>query len=234
MQFLRATFAAYDQPVPPGGSNPPNPYNPVNAIYAAARYLCDSGARDGRDLYAAIFAYNRVGWYVRKVLVRAHEYRAAQADQSQARPWVVPARGQCSSGFGPRDGEFHAGQDIAAPIGTPIVAASAGRMIASGPASGYGLWVRIEDAEGVVSTYGHNNQNLVAPGQRVQAGHPTPRSVAAVNQAGRICISRWRQAAVRLIRSASTASARPGRYVAESHPVRAEPPSLDGGVSGYV
>ena len=52
MQFLPATFAAYDEPIPPGGSNPPSPYNPANAIYAAAWYLCDSGARDGRDTYS--------------------------------------------------------------------------------------------------------------------------------------------------------------------------------------
>ncbi|GAA5119696.1 M23 family metallopeptidase [Haloechinothrix salitolerans] len=86
--------------------------------------------------------------------------------------WVAPTAGRCTSGFGPRGGEFHRGQDIAAPIGTPIVAASGGRVIASGPASGYGLWVRIEHAEGVITTYGHNNRNLVAVGQAVQTGQP--------------------------------------------------------------
>ncbi|MCG3755847.1 M23 family metallopeptidase [Amycolatopsis sp. Poz14] len=89
-----------------------------------------------------------------------------------AASWVVPAQGRCSSGFGPRGGEFHRGQDIAAPVGTPIVAASSGRVIASGPANGYGLWVRIEHAGGVITTYGHNNRNLVAVGQSVQAGQP--------------------------------------------------------------
>jgi soluble lytic murein transglycosylase-like protein len=46
MQFLPATFAGYDHPVPadpaptpPGAAHPPSPYNPVDAIYAAARYL---------------------------------------------------------------------------------------------------------------------------------------------------------------------------------------------------
>lgn len=86
--------------------------------------------------------------------------------------WVAPTAGRCTSGFGPRGGEFHRGQDIAAPIGTPIVAASGGRVIASGPASGYGLWVRIEHAGGVITTYGHNNRNLVAVGQSVQTGQP--------------------------------------------------------------
>ena len=53
------------------------------------------------------------------------------------------------SGFGPRGGEFHRGQDIAAPIGTPIIAASSGTVLDSGPANGYGLWVKIEHAHSV-------------------------------------------------------------------------------------
>jgi murein DD-endopeptidase MepM/ murein hydrolase activator NlpD len=172
MQFLPATFAAYDQPIPPGGNNPPSPYNPVNAIYAAVRYLCASGARDGRDLYGAIFAYNRADWYVRKVLDQAEKYRTAQAHLPQASGWTVPAQGRCTSGFGPRDGNFHQGQDIAAPIGTLIVAASNGTVLDSGPASGYGLWIRIQHPAGVVTTYGHNNRNLVRAGEIVQPGQP--------------------------------------------------------------
>lgn len=169
MQFLPDTFAAYSEPVPPGGSHPPSPYDPVNAIYAAARYLCDSGARDGHDLYAAIFAYNRADWYVRKVLDQAHAYRTTAP---AAGGWVVPVDGRCSSGFGARGGEFHTGQDLAAPIGTPIVAASSGTVIEAGPAGGYGLWVRIQHPGGLVTTYGHNHRNLVRPGQPVHAGQP--------------------------------------------------------------
>ncbi|WP_093154210.1 M23 family metallopeptidase [Saccharopolyspora antimicrobica] len=86
--------------------------------------------------------------------------------------WTIPVTGQCTSGFGPRGSENHRGQDIAAPIGTPIVAASNGTVIDSGPARGYGLWVRIEHTNGVITTYGHNNRNLVQPGQEVQAGQP--------------------------------------------------------------
>ncbi|WP_461152630.1 M23 family metallopeptidase [Saccharopolyspora tripterygii] len=84
--------------------------------------------------------------------------------------WVVPTTGTCTSGYGPRDGEMHRGQDIAAPIGTPIRAAHAGTVIDSGPATGYGLWVRIEHPDGVVTAYGHNNANHVRVGDHVQAG----------------------------------------------------------------
>lgn len=94
--------------------------------------------------------------------------------------WGAPTAGRCTLGFGPRGGEFHRGQDIAAPIGTPIVAASGGRVIASGPASGYGLWVRVEHAGGVITTYGHNNRNLVAIGQTVQTG----QTIAEVGDRG--------------------------------------------------
>ena len=69
MQLLPAPFAVYSRPVPPGGTDPPSPYHPVNAIYAAARYLCASGAPT--DLHTAIWAYNHADWYVADVIARA-------------------------------------------------------------------------------------------------------------------------------------------------------------------
>ncbi|MEV5542027.1 M23 family metallopeptidase [Saccharopolyspora shandongensis] len=84
--------------------------------------------------------------------------------------WTVPAQGQCTSGFGRRGSEFHRGQDIAAPIGTPILAASSGTVIDSGPARGYGLWIRIQHPNGIVTTYGHNKRNTVREGQKVHTG----------------------------------------------------------------
>ena len=49
MQFEPATFAEYDEPVPTGGVDPPSPYDPVDAIYAAARMLCANGAANGAE-----------------------------------------------------------------------------------------------------------------------------------------------------------------------------------------
>ncbi len=174
MQFLAPTFASVvaRHPLPPGGASPPSRYAPHDAIHAAAFYLCDSGARDG-DLRAAIFGYNRAGWYVDKVLAQAERYRAAASTSpASAGGWVVPAAGRCSSGFGPRDGNFHQGQDLAAPIGTPIMAAAEGTVLDAGPASGYGLWVRVQHPDGTVTTYGHNHTNHVIAGQFVRAGQP--------------------------------------------------------------
>ena len=79
MQFEPATFAAYDQPVPPGGANPPSPYDPTDAVYAAARMLCANGAANGANLNQAIFDYNHASWYVTEVLSLAHTYGQTEA-----------------------------------------------------------------------------------------------------------------------------------------------------------
>ncbi|MGP4112966.1 C40 family peptidase [Streptomyces sp. 4N509B] len=78
MQFLQPTFDAVvaEHPPPPGGANPPSPYNLHDAVYAAAAYLCDSGARDGHDLTGAIFTYNRADWYVADILAQAAHYES--------------------------------------------------------------------------------------------------------------------------------------------------------------
>jgi cell wall-associated NlpC family hydrolase len=79
MQFEPATFAAYDQPVPPGGANPPSPYDPTDAVYAAARDLCANGGENGTDLQAAVFSYNHSDAYVTEILDLAHSYGQTQA-----------------------------------------------------------------------------------------------------------------------------------------------------------
>ncbi|MBA0124813.1 M23 family metallopeptidase [Haloechinothrix sp. YIM 98757] len=96
---------------------------------------------------------------------------ARRAAEEAARPSVVkPAEGTLTSAFGARWGSSHNGIDIAAPIGSPIHAAADGTVIEAGPASGFGLWVRIQHDDGHVSVYGHMNSYSVAPGQRVEAG----------------------------------------------------------------
>jgi cell wall-associated NlpC family hydrolase len=79
LQMLGPTFAAYDQPVPPGGADPPSPYDPVDAVYAAARMLCADGAANGANLSASVFAYNHSQSYVAEVLALASSYSQTQA-----------------------------------------------------------------------------------------------------------------------------------------------------------
>lgn len=67
MQFLAGTWAGYGA----GG----NPYDPADAIPAAARYLKASGAPG--DYHRAILAYNHSGAYLADVLAQAERYRGA-------------------------------------------------------------------------------------------------------------------------------------------------------------
>ena len=76
MQFMPATWDAYG--VDANGDGEKDPFNPVDAIFAAARYLRAAGA--DKDLYRAIFAYNHADWYVESVLMRARVIGGLPAD----------------------------------------------------------------------------------------------------------------------------------------------------------
>jgi NlpC/P60 family/Transglycosylase SLT domain len=67
MQFEPSTFSAYAS-VGPGGTRPASPYDPVDAVYSAATYLCANGAGSASSLQAAIFDYNHSDSYVDTVL----------------------------------------------------------------------------------------------------------------------------------------------------------------------
>ena len=84
--------------------------------------------------------------------------------------YVQPAYGRVSSCFGARWGVTHFGVDIAAPIGTPIYAATSGVVKRAGPATGFGLAVYILGSDGAVTVYGHVNRYFVDVGDRVSAG----------------------------------------------------------------
>lgn len=71
MQFEPATFDAYAYPVPPGGEDPPSPYDAADAVWAAARMLCADGAGDPSRLGAALFDYDHSSVYVADVLAEA-------------------------------------------------------------------------------------------------------------------------------------------------------------------
>ncbi|WP_052280632.1 M23 family metallopeptidase [Nocardia vulneris] len=91
--------------------------------------------------------------------------------QAKLRPLFVKfTSGTFTSGYGMRWGTLHPGVDVAAPIGTPIVAVEDGTVISAGPASGFGMWVRVLGDDGTVTVYGHINTALVSVGQHVTAG----------------------------------------------------------------
>jgi murein DD-endopeptidase MepM/ murein hydrolase activator NlpD len=103
--------------------------------------------------------------------------KSAPAAAEQVKEAVAPVgravqmiTGRVTSGFGGRWGSVHQGLDIAAPIGTPIRVPLDGTVIDSGPARGFGLWVRVRHDDGTITVYGHINRSLVKVGEKVAAG----------------------------------------------------------------
>ncbi|WP_242676805.1 M23 family metallopeptidase [Rhodococcus sp. ABRD24] len=78
--------------------------------------------------------------------------------------------GTLTSSYGARWGTTHYGLDIANDIGTPIVSVTDGTVLEAGPASGFGLWVRILQDDGTIGVFGHINEALVTAGQKIRAG----------------------------------------------------------------
>lgn len=75
-----------------------------------------------------------------------------------------------TSCYGSRWGTVHNGVDIAAPLGTPILAPEGGVVVEAGPATGFGLMVAIQHPDGTITLYGHINAYSVTAGQTVTAG----------------------------------------------------------------
>ena len=97
---------------------------------------------------------------------------ARQDEAARAPLFSKPAEGAFTSGFGARWGTNHNGIDIANTPGTPILAVAGGTVIDSGPAQGFGNWIRIRHEDGSISVYGHMQSLYVAVGETVQPGQP--------------------------------------------------------------
>ena len=76
---------------------------------------------------------------------------------------------------------MHGGVDIAAPVGTPVLAADSGVVIFSGTLHGYGNTVIIRHDDGYATVYGHNERNLVSEGARVARG----QEIGEIGRSGR-------------------------------------------------
>ena len=95
-------------------------------------------------------------------------------DGSQA--MGMPVHGHLTSGFGERFHpilgyeRFHAGVDLGAAAGTPIVAAADGKVVSAGWAGGYGRLVAVLHAGGIETKYGHMSRIAAYPGEQVRRG----------------------------------------------------------------
>ena len=105
--------------------------------------------------------------------------------------WPLPIPGSITSPFGyrtdPLTGEtsYHDGTDIAAPEGTPILAAADGTVTVANAldswGGSYGYYVQIDHGSGLQTLYAHCCQVCVTQGQQVQAG----QVIAYVGHTGR-------------------------------------------------
>ena len=88
MQFLPSTWQAYGVDANKDGKK--DPYNPVDAIFAAARYLNAAGYEE--SVRQAIFAYNHADWYVDSVLLRATRIKQMPDDLVSSLTGLTEAR----------------------------------------------------------------------------------------------------------------------------------------------
>ncbi len=98
--------------------------------------------------------------------------------------YIWPAQGVLTSGYGWRWGRLHRGIDIAAPVGTPVMAAAPGEVISAGWHGGYGNLIKLEHLDGSVTLYAHNNRNLVSHGQKVAQGQQIAEMGSTGNSTG--------------------------------------------------
>lgn len=173
----------------------PEEYSSVKKSAEAGRIAENGYVPLGLNLDKLVFrpVLDRLAGINREATDHAFELQRLLSTLSQQKsllqsiPSAAPVDGWITSGFGVRVSPFtgektmHAGIDIAAPVGTPILAPADGVVIFTGAKAGFGNFIMIAHGYGVVSRYGHNHQNMVQPGQRVARGE----QIATVGETGR-------------------------------------------------
>jgi hypothetical protein len=172
MQFLEPTWLQYG--VDANNSGVADPYNPADAIFAAARYLSAAGVQ--KNLRSAIFAYNHSESYVDSVLLRAEliatypqDLIASLTGMAQGQ---LPADGAQITGYesapapsatmtpaqlraallDPLTGQQPA-VTLQAPRTSQVVAVQDGRITAIGHSRWLGDYIRLTDVYGNTYTY---------------------------------------------------------------------------------
>jgi hypothetical protein len=172
MQFMPATWKMYGVDANKDGKK--DPFNPVDAIFASARYLKAAGAPG--DMRKAIFAYNHADWYVDSVVLRARLIAGIPGDLigsltglTEGR-FPVAARARYADDLAERDVQkrVKAGQnaanvihsddsrrgiDIFAKQGSPVVAVSDGVVKKIGKDRFGNRVIVLQDAYGNRYTY---------------------------------------------------------------------------------
>jgi len=123
----------------------------------------------------------KVEVYIDDVVVASGEGERKK-ESLQIIHFIWPVRGEFANIFEEGESKRHQGIDIRSPVGTPIKAASHGRVIYSGNTiKGYGNLIILRHSEDVVTVYAHNQANLVEEGVQVEQG----QTIARVGQTGK-------------------------------------------------
>ncbi len=179
MQFIPSTWRRWGRLAPnrPTGATP-SAQNAWDSIYSAAAYLCGGRPSVG-SLEKAILSYDHSEAYVRWVLSKAADYgyvASSTGGVSVVGGMTCPVTGPVTftSSFGaPRSGgRTHKGNDLFAPLGTPLVAIENGVIFQLDDfpvgLGGIDIWLRGDS--GTSYYYAHDRSNVVALGQRVAVG----------------------------------------------------------------
>ena len=151
MQFMPATWKAYGTDA--NGDGKRDPYNPVDAIFSAARYI--KAANGEKNIREGLFAYNRADWYVESVLLRAKVIGGMPADLvggltelTQGR-FPVAAKARYADAR-QRDVGSSSPQsiEIFAQAGAPVVAVNDGVVRKIGKSRRLGRYLVLEDWSG--------------------------------------------------------------------------------------
>jgi hypothetical protein len=171
MQFMPPTWEMYGTDANRDGQK--DPYNPVDAIFAAARYLKAAGAQT--DIRRAIFAYNHADWYVDSVLMRAQVIGGLPTDLVGSLTGLTQGRfpiyaratyaGKLDSkGRKVREGNAamvvesdstRRGIRIFSRSEAPVIAVQDGRIVKIGRSERLGRFVVLQDVYGNTYTYAH-------------------------------------------------------------------------------
>jgi hypothetical protein len=176
MQFLPSSWETYG--VDANGDGYKDPYNPADAIFAAARYLRAAGA--ATDLHGAILSYNHSQAYVESVMLRAKllggtpsQLLGAITGLTEAR-FPVHAKAHFSDGFlapaassanahgatgadGATESESSSGElagtTIYSEANAPVIAVQDGQIVQIGDSPQLGHFISLRDAYGNTYTY---------------------------------------------------------------------------------
>lgn len=133
--------------------------------------------RDALSMRADVEALIRRANLLARSFAEAADSLRAHQDRLARTPSIMPTRGWLTSNFARarmhpifHEARRHEGIDIAAPLGTPIVAPASGLVIDVNTEDGYGKYVSIDHGYGVITRYAHCSKILVRIGQRVRRG----------------------------------------------------------------